>query len=46
MVKKTLLINYSIWEQIGNFIQITGDKAIAWNSACEAAKTAADGSFC
>ena len=37
---KTMLINYSILEPIGNFIPIEAGKAIAG----EATKTAADGS--
>ena len=42
-MQKTVLINYSILEPIGNFISITDGKVIAWNAAGEAAKTAADG---
>ena len=32
-------------ETIGNFIQLMAGKAIAWNAAGEAAKTAVDGSL-
>ena len=41
--KKTVLINYSILEPIGNFIPIMASKVIAWNAAGEAAKTVVDG---
>ena len=44
LLKKTVLINYSILEAIGNFIPIMAGKVIAWNAAGEAAKTAVDGS--
>ena len=40
---KTVLINRSILEPIGNFIQTTASKASAWNATGEAGKTAADG---
>ena len=36
-------MSYSIMEPIGNFIPIMTSKAIAWNAAGEAAKTAVDG---
>ena len=31
-----MLINYSVWEPIGNFFSITAGKIIAWNAAGEA----------
>ena len=38
-----MLINYSILEPIGNFIQITAGMVFAWDTAGGAAKTAVDG---
>ena len=43
LTKWSICSNYSILEQIGNFIQITASNAIVWSSAGEAAKTAVDG---
>ena len=37
---ETVLIDYSILEPIGNFVPPTAGKAIAWNPAGEATKTA------
>ena len=40
---KTVLINYTILEPIGNFSPSTAGKVIAMNAAGEAAKTVEDG---
>ena len=40
---KTVLINYCVLEPIGNFIPTTAGRAVAWNAAVDAAKTAVDG---
>ena len=42
---EAVLINYSILEPISYFIPTTASKAIAWNAADEAAKTAVDGDW-
>ena len=39
-VLKAVLTKYSIPKTIGDFIQTTASKAIAWNAVGEAAKTA------
>ena len=43
--KKTVLINCSIPEPIGNFIPITAGKVFAWNAAVETANTAVDANW-